>query len=229
MGQCHGTVLTQQQRRHRLADDVGAAEHQRLEAGKIAQAVFKQHQAAERRARHQWRPGSGEAAAPQRPGVDRVEAVHVLGRVDGAEDRRRVDLRRQRQLHQDAVHRRVGVEALQQRQQLGLARFRRQPVLERAHAGLGGLPRLRADVDLAHRVVAHQHHRQAGGETGLRGEPRHHLGDPRAQPLGERLAVDPRRLSHGSRPAIVAIGREAHAGRRRRAPPCAWWRRRRRW
>ena len=85
-----------------------------------------------------------------------------LAGLDGHQHRARVDLRRQRQLYQDAVHRRVVVEPADQRQQLGLADLGRQPVRERAHAGLGGLFGLGADIDLAGRALAHQDHRQAG-------------------------------------------------------------------
>ena len=46
----------EQQLRHRLADDVGAADHHRLEPGQVAEPVLEQHQAAERRAGHERRP-----------------------------------------------------------------------------------------------------------------------------------------------------------------------------
>ena len=52
--------------------------------------------------------------------IDRVEAVHVLGRVDRLDHRAGADLLGQRQLHQDAVHRRVGIEPRDHRQQFGL-------------------------------------------------------------------------------------------------------------
>ncbi len=42
--------------RHRLANDVGAADHDRLQSGQAAQRILKQHQAAERRAGHQPAP-----------------------------------------------------------------------------------------------------------------------------------------------------------------------------
>ena len=45
---------------------------------------------------------------------------------------------RQRQLHQDAVHHRIAVEAADQRQQVGLAHRRRQAMIERAHAAADG-------------------------------------------------------------------------------------------
>ena len=73
---------------------------------------------------------SAGAAAPQPADIERVEAVDVLGRIDRVDHALRIDLLRQRQLHQDAVDRVVGVELRDQRQQLGLAGRRRQAVLE---------------------------------------------------------------------------------------------------
>ena len=69
-----------------------------------------------RRARHQ-RVEAGRKPA----GVHRMEAVDVLGRVDRLDHPRRVDLRRQRQLDQDPVDLRVGVELADQLEQLRLA------------------------------------------------------------------------------------------------------------
>ncbi len=73
----------------------------------------------------------------------------------------RVDLRRQRQLHEDAVHLRVGVEACHERQHLGLARRGRQRVIEGAHARLESLAPLVAHVDAARRMVADEHDGEA--------------------------------------------------------------------
>ena len=64
-----------------------------------------QHHAAERRARHQRGQAAGEPA-----GIERMEAVDVLGRIDRSDDFLGVDLLRQRQLHQNAVHVPLGIE-----------------------------------------------------------------------------------------------------------------------
>jgi hypothetical protein len=42
--------------------------------------------------------------------IQRMKAVHVLVRVDRLDRRLRGDPRRQGKLHQDAVHRRIGVQ-----------------------------------------------------------------------------------------------------------------------
>ena len=72
-----------------------------------------------------------------------------------------VDLLRQRQLHEDAVDRWVGVEPVDQRQQIGLAGVGGQAVLEALHPGLDRRLALVADIDLARRILADQHDRQA--------------------------------------------------------------------
>ena len=65
-----------------------------------------QQDAAERRAGSKRRQPGRQAA-----GIHRMEAVDVLGRIDRGDDLLRIDLLRQRQLHQDAVDGGIGVEA----------------------------------------------------------------------------------------------------------------------
>jgi len=73
----------------------------------------------------------------------------------------------QRQLHQNAVHRRVGRQRLYLRQQLALRNIGRQFDMHRLETdGLGGLA-LAADIDFRSRVVTHQH----GGQPRLQAVP----------------------------------------------------------
>ena len=67
----------------------------------------------------------GVPSAGQPPDVLGVEAVHVLAERHGVDHPRLVDVRGQRQLHQDAVHPRIAVQPVDERQQLGLAEWRR--------------------------------------------------------------------------------------------------------
>ena len=53
VGDGHGRALAEQQQRHRLADDVRAADHHRVLAAEVAELALQQHKAAERRARHE--------------------------------------------------------------------------------------------------------------------------------------------------------------------------------
>jgi hypothetical protein len=62
---------------------------------------------------HDSRRSAGYDARPsreQRAEVRFVEAVDVLLRRDRLEHARRIDVLRQRQLHEDAVHRRIGIQ-----------------------------------------------------------------------------------------------------------------------
>ncbi|MNO00383.1 hypothetical protein D3C81_2202590 [compost metagenome] len=59
-----------------------------------------------------------------------MKPVHVLDRIDGMDHRRFIDVGRQRQLHQDPVHRDVGVQLRDQVQHLGLTGVFRQAVLQ---------------------------------------------------------------------------------------------------
>jgi hypothetical protein len=47
-------------------------------------------------------------------GVDGVEAIHILGGIDGCEDFRGIGSGGQRQLHEDAVHLGIGVQVAHQ-------------------------------------------------------------------------------------------------------------------
>ena len=106
--------------------------------------------------------GDSAAKPPaRRPALFGMQAVDVLGGIDGVDDGFGMDRFRQRQLHENAVHRGIRVELCDQRQQIGLRDIGRQPVLERRHAGGLGLLVLAADIDFAGGVVADQHHREA--------------------------------------------------------------------
>ena len=60
-----------------------------------------------------------ELAQGQMTDVFGMEAVHVLARIDAMDQAGGIRNTRQRQLHQDAVDRRIGVQAIDQRQQFG--------------------------------------------------------------------------------------------------------------
>ena len=73
------------------------------------------------------KPGS---AGHEPPGIHRMEAVDVLGRIDGLDHGLGVDLWRQRKLHQDAVDLRIGIEPGDQREEFLLGSRGRQHVIE---------------------------------------------------------------------------------------------------
>ena len=94
--------------------------------------------------------------------VDRVEAVDILRRVDRLDHGAGLVVRRQRQLDQDAVHRRVGVQARDDRQEFGGPGIGRKADRAGPQPGLLRRAVLVADVNGTGRVVANEDHRQAG-------------------------------------------------------------------
>ena len=84
----HRAALLQQKLRHRLADNVGAADNNRVQPGQIAKMILKQQQAAI--------GGAGNQrilAGRQPPGIDHMKAVNILVRRNGIDHRGLVDLR----------------------------------------------------------------------------------------------------------------------------------------
>ena len=90
-----------------------------------------------------------------------MQAVDILGGIDGIDHGLGVQALGQRQLHENAVHGGIAVELGDHRQQIGLRDVGRQLVLERGHAGSLGLRMLGADIDFAGGIVADQNHCEA--------------------------------------------------------------------
>ena len=84
-------------------------------------ALDQEHRAG-RRAGHE---GRVDLAGAELADIDEVEAVDVLFRRDRLDDLAGIDVAGQRKLDQDAVDRGIGVELLDQREKIGLARCRR--------------------------------------------------------------------------------------------------------
>ena len=120
------------------------------------------------------------------PTLSRVEPVHVLGRVDGFQDRAGADVVRQGELDEDAVHRGVRVQGGDGREQLWFRGGSGQAQGSGDDAGGGGGTVLVADVDGAGGVVADQD----DGKAGLVAEGGDAGGDAIPEEGGDGLAVD---------------------------------------
>ena len=72
----------------------------------------------------------------------------------------------QGKLHENAVHLRVPREPFDQREKFSLARRRRKVELQGMESALLGRLALGADIGLACRIFADQHHRQTRLHTG---------------------------------------------------------------
>ena len=154
----HGRVLGEQELRQRLADDVGAADHDRLDARRASgctvlasmmqpsgvQGTSAGRPVASRPALIGWKPSTSLAGS--------IASMTFCASICA----------RQRQLHQDAVDRRIGVELPTSASSSASLGGVRQAMIERAHAGFDrhALVLLR-DIDCARRIVADQHDREA--------------------------------------------------------------------
>src|SRR5262249_61011314 len=107
-----GGAGQQQFERHRPVDDVGGAYDHRILTLERGADVLEQPDHAEGRAGPHQRNALRETAD-----VVRVETVDVLVRVDPLDHRTPADVRRQGQLHQDAVHALIAIELVDQSQQ----------------------------------------------------------------------------------------------------------------
>ena len=116
-----GAVL-QQQRRHGPPDDVGAAHDHRVPTRSVHAAPQQQLLDAVRGRGAE----TGGISDRDLAHILRMEAVHILRRGDPVQHALRVDLLRQRELDQDTVDPRIGVETVDEREQLGFARLRGQ-------------------------------------------------------------------------------------------------------
>jgi hypothetical protein len=118
MGDGHRAAFPQQKLRHRLAHEVRAPDHDRLHPRQAPVMVAQHHQAPQRRAGHQRLPAPSPAAR-----IRDVEPVHVLFGRDPRSPCPRPDVAAQGTA-QDAVHRRIGVQLVDQREKVGLGRVR---------------------------------------------------------------------------------------------------------
>jgi hypothetical protein len=103
------------------------------------------------------------AARQQQARIGGRQRVDILGRVQRIQHGGFVQMPRQRQLHQDAVHAGIGGQFLDLRHQFGLRHIGGQFDMHRLEAQrLGGLA-LVANIDFRSRVLADQY----GGQAGL--------------------------------------------------------------
>ena len=148
---------TGQQQGQGLAHDVRTAQHHGLFAAGGQVVAAQKLDDARRRARDH--AGQVEGKAPHVLGM---EAVHVLGRIDGQQAGGSGKLSGQGQLQQDAVHVVTAVELGDEGQQGVLRGVGGQVDAAALDAALRTVVDLAADVDLAGGVLPHQNDRQAG-------------------------------------------------------------------
>ena len=110
--------------------------------------------------------------------------------MNALDHRLRVDMRRQRQLHQDAVDGRIDVQGIDQRQHLLLRGRTGQVVRDAGDAGTLARPLLVAHIHRRGRIVADQDDCQAGTAFALRLAFGHLVVDHCEDGVGHGLAVE---------------------------------------
>ena len=183
--------LGREQQRQGPADDVAAADDHGVPAGGLDPGVDQ----------HPLHPGgrAGDEPRPalrQEAGVLRMEAVHVAVRRHRVEHGHAVDVRRQRQLHEDAVSRPVLLagDRPHERHDIGRVRGGRHGNHLGVDADTCGGGGLALYVGGARRLVADEHHDEPGWASDHGGEGPHLIRERRLDPLREGPAVEkPRR------------------------------------
>ena len=131
-----------------------------------------------------------------------MESVDVLGGVERVDDSARIDLTRQRQLHQHAVNLGIGIELADETEQLGLGNAGAGPVLEIPEARVERGLVLGAHIDLARGILAHEHGREARHHAMLALQSLRRFRHTRTERRRPRLAVDQPR-DHGRNPSAI--------------------------
>ena len=101
-------------------------------------------------------------AEAKQPGVERMDPVDVLGRVDRVDDRSKPDGAREWHLDDDAVDGRVVVQVANRRRDLGLGRLALELDEAAVDPDLGAAPQDPFEVDGRRRVLADDHDPQPG-------------------------------------------------------------------
>ena len=191
-----------QQQRQWLAHDIATANNHRMAAGRLDLRVDQKPLHACGGAGHKPRPPLREEAR-----VFRMESVHVEIRRHRIEHGQRVDMRRQRQLHEDSIDLALlaAGDSLHERHEFG-RRGRggsRHHLRLDAHTGGGG--RLALHVRSARCHLTHQHHHQPRPAMKHRGEGLHLGAEAGFDPGGEAAAVEDRGSHQDSPPPVSTI------------------------
>ncbi len=138
----HRRLPLHEHQRHRLADDVASAHDDDIAAFDLNVLLLQKAHHSVGSARRKHRVADYQAAD-----VVEMETIDVLVRGDGTQHAPHVDLWRQRQLHQDSMDVRIGVESLDRSHQLVGIDGVRIVQTGGAHAHLGARLDLAADIN----------------------------------------------------------------------------------
>ena len=160
MADRHGRVLPDQQECGRHADDGGPTDDDGVPSGDLDPRAAQDLDRGVRGRRQE--PVVAEA---QQAGVEGMDPVDVLGRIDGVDDLAQPDRRRERHLDDDAVDRRVGVDLVERRDHGRLGRLALELHELGRDADLRAAAQDLLEVDRRWGVTTDDHHRQARRAT----------------------------------------------------------------
>ena len=123
-------------------------------------------------------------------GVLGIESVDILVRRNARDDDALVDLIGKGKLDEDSVDRRVGVELVDEPNQLFLAHGFGQAMLEALHPRFKRRFHLRADVGRRRRMLADEHDSEPRRTSRRLAESRHFARDPLTKREGGGFSVD---------------------------------------
>ena len=161
----------------------------------------------------------GRPAHGEQPHAGGVEAVDVLGGVEGFDDGERVEVGRQRKLDQDAVEGVVAVQRAHQVENVAVGRGGGEVEDAAVHAYPGAGLDLVADVNVGGGVVADEHGGEAGADAFVT-ECAYVTGGLVKDCGGDRGAVDQGsgHAPHRSATMVDSLGKYDGRGQGRRTP-----------
>ena len=185
MADAHGSVLLHEHERRGLADDIAGTHHHHVAAGHGNVFGLEQLLHTIGRARREHRAAGDEATD-----VVEMETVHVLVHGDAFQHRRNTDMRRQRQLDEDAVDGRVGIQGIDTVEYLLLAGAGGQLHERGLDTHVLASADLVAHIDARSGTVAHQNDREPGSTPPLGLQCVDAAGIPFAQRLRNSATID---------------------------------------
>ena len=179
-----GCAGLQEKHRLRFAHNIGRAHHDRsCAAHRVVNRLQHFHHAVRGAGSEQWLTGH------QQTRIADVEAIDVFFCSDRFDDFVRIDMCRQRQLHQNAVDFRIVVQRFHPGQQFGLGHAGVVFFKHRMNAVFLASLDLVAHIDLGCLAIADQDHRQSG-RTASGSEGGGAFGDVGPDFTGELIAID---------------------------------------
>ena len=153
---CCIDAFSHKQKRHWFSDDHAATKHDDVGAGEGDSGFAKKAQTTQGGARNK----PGVIFECELCDIERVKSVHIFARIERADNRRFVDLRRWRRLNQNAMNFLIAIQLINPREQLFLRRGSGQFQFHRMQAEFAAHFVFCPDVGARGGIIANQNHGQ---------------------------------------------------------------------